>query len=91
MDRVTEDADLHVGARHGRELEGARETLVALRVIVLKRDLVVAAAAVVVVVTVMIMVMVVVAAAVVVVLVVVALVMAVPGARWSRRSCASCP
>mmetsp|Transcript_24524 Transcript_24524/g.56601 ORF Transcript_24524/g.56601 Transcript_24524/m.56601 type:complete len:251 (-) Transcript_24524:48-800(-) len=39
MDRVTEDADLHVGARHGRQLEGAAEALVALRVIVLKRNL----------------------------------------------------
>ena len=36
---VTENADGHVGAGHGRELDGAGETLVTLRVIVLQADL----------------------------------------------------
>src|SRR5687767_6254020 len=36
---VTEDADGHVGARHGGQLDGAGETLVTLRVIVLEADL----------------------------------------------------
>ncbi|KAL2284381.1 hypothetical protein FJTKL_09077 [Diaporthe vaccinii] len=36
---VTQDADGHVGARHGGQLDGAGETLVTLRVIVLEADL----------------------------------------------------
>lgn len=36
---VTQDADGHVGAGHGGQLDGARETLVTLRVIVLEADL----------------------------------------------------
>ena len=36
---VTEDADGHVGARDGGELDGSRETLVTLGVIVLEADL----------------------------------------------------
>lgn len=36
---VTEDADAHVWTRDARELDGARETLVTLRVIVLEADL----------------------------------------------------
>lgn len=36
---VTQDADGHVGAGHGGELDGAGETLVTLRVIVLEADL----------------------------------------------------
>lgn len=36
---VTQDADGHVGSGHGGQLDGARETLVTLRVIVLETDL----------------------------------------------------
>lgn len=36
---VTQDADGHVGARDGGQLDGAGETLVTLRVIVLQADL----------------------------------------------------
>lgn len=36
---VTQNADGHVGAGHGGQLDGARETLVTLRVIVLEADL----------------------------------------------------
>ena len=36
---VTENADGHVGARDGRELDGSRETLVTLGVVVLEADL----------------------------------------------------
>lgn len=36
---VTQDADGHVGAGHGGQLDGARETLITLRVIVLEADL----------------------------------------------------
>lgn len=36
---VTQDADGHVGAGHRGQLDGARETLVTLRVIVLETDL----------------------------------------------------
>lgn len=36
---VTENADGHVGAGHGGELDGAGETLVTLRVVVLEADL----------------------------------------------------
>lgn len=36
---VTQDADGHVGARDAGQLDGARETLVTLRVIVLQADL----------------------------------------------------
>lgn len=36
---VTQDANGHVGTRHGGQLDGARETLVTLRVIVLEADL----------------------------------------------------
>jgi hypothetical protein len=36
---VTEDADAHVGTGHGRQLDGAGETLVTLGIIVLEADL----------------------------------------------------
>lgn len=36
---VTENTDSHVGARDGGKLDGSRETLVTLRVIVLEADL----------------------------------------------------
>lgn len=36
---VTENADGHVGARDGRQLDSAGETLVSLRIIVLEADL----------------------------------------------------
>ena len=39
MDRVADDAALEVRARHDGQLERPREALVALRVVVLERDL----------------------------------------------------